>query len=183
MTDDKRPRAKPHGEGYEIGYGKPPRNTRFKPGQSGNPKGRPKGLRNFATDLKAALSMPVELSRGDKRKKVSAQEAMLARLVQQALKGDYRAIALAANLAKALGVEVQPTAGGTSKEDEQLIQLFLQRVETGAIDRSPADMSSVTAEVSDQPPSITANRVRPKIVRRRSTRPPKVEGPEVAEEE
>ena len=35
---------------YEVGRGKPPLHTRFKPGQSGNPKGRPKGVRNFKTD-------------------------------------------------------------------------------------------------------------------------------------
>lgn len=31
---------------YDVGYGKPPKDTRFKPGQSGNPKGRPKGSKN-----------------------------------------------------------------------------------------------------------------------------------------
>ena len=30
------------GRGYEVGYGKPPKATRFKKGQSGNPKGRPR---------------------------------------------------------------------------------------------------------------------------------------------
>ena len=27
----------------DVGYGRPPKHTRFKPGQSGNPKGRPGG--------------------------------------------------------------------------------------------------------------------------------------------
>ena len=31
---------------FEVGYGKPPAKTRFRPGQSGNPKGRPKGSKN-----------------------------------------------------------------------------------------------------------------------------------------
>ena len=35
----------PHA-GYEVGYGKPPMETRFKKGQSGNPRGRPKGAKN-----------------------------------------------------------------------------------------------------------------------------------------
>jgi hypothetical protein len=41
------------------GYGKPPLHTRFKPGQSGNPRGRPKGSLNFTTDLKTVLLAPV----------------------------------------------------------------------------------------------------------------------------
>jgi hypothetical protein len=40
---------------YEVGYGRPPIHTRFKPGQSGNPAGRPKGAQNFATEIAAEL--------------------------------------------------------------------------------------------------------------------------------
>lgn len=42
----------------EIGYKKPPRHTRFRKGQSGNPKGRPKGTQNLKTDLAEELSEP-----------------------------------------------------------------------------------------------------------------------------
>jgi hypothetical protein len=38
--------ARPHERDYEVGFGKPPKETRFKPGQSGNPNGRPRGSRN-----------------------------------------------------------------------------------------------------------------------------------------
>ena len=34
---------------YEVGYGKPPAHSRFRPGQSGNPRGRPRGARNRPT--------------------------------------------------------------------------------------------------------------------------------------
>jgi hypothetical protein len=47
----------PDSEGdYEVGYGKPPRETRFAKGQSGNPRGRPSGAKNFATLLREALT-------------------------------------------------------------------------------------------------------------------------------
>jgi hypothetical protein len=36
----------PESSNYGVGYGKPPEASRFSPGQSGNPKGRPKGARN-----------------------------------------------------------------------------------------------------------------------------------------
>ena len=46
---------------YDVGYKKPPKQGQFKLGQSGNPKGRPKGLQNLSTDLQEELELPVLL--------------------------------------------------------------------------------------------------------------------------
>ena len=51
-------------EDYEIGYGRPPKQTRFKPGQSGNPKGRPRGRKNVHTILEETLYRPVTITEG-----------------------------------------------------------------------------------------------------------------------
>jgi hypothetical protein len=48
---------------YDVGYGKPPLHTRFRKGQSGNPKGRGKGTKNFATLFMKAMSQPVTSTR------------------------------------------------------------------------------------------------------------------------
>ena len=90
----------------KVGYGKPPLKTQFKKGQSGNPKGRPKGTRNFDTDVKEMLALPVPIDReGARRKKISTQQATLWRLREKALKGDTRAMDRVIDLAKTLNAD------------------------------------------------------------------------------
>ena len=76
----------------DAGYGKPPRHSRFKKGQSGNPKGRPRGGRNFSTDLKETLEKLIRITDHGKPRTVSTQLAALMRLREQALGGDARAL-------------------------------------------------------------------------------------------
>ncbi len=90
MTDSKKGSA-PSRES-EVGYRTPPRGSRFQPGQSGNPKGRPRGSRNFRTDLKSTLSKPVKVNQDGKPCKISTQAAALLRLREKALGGDPRAL-------------------------------------------------------------------------------------------
>jgi hypothetical protein len=63
---------------YEVGYGKPPKSTRFQPGQSGNPRGRPKGTKNLKTDLIEELHETIEIREGNR----SAKSHEAARLRQ-----------------------------------------------------------------------------------------------------
>ena len=81
-------------DGYEIGYGKPPRTTRFRKGQSGNPKGRRRGSRNASTLLDEALKERVIVSENGHRKKITKLEAILTQLVNRAAGGDHRATQL-----------------------------------------------------------------------------------------
>lgn len=76
---------------YDIGYGKPPKKGQFKPGQSGNPKGRPKGAKNLKTELLEELTERIEIKESGKARKVSKQRGMIKALTIKALSGDARA--------------------------------------------------------------------------------------------
>lgn len=76
---------------YNIGYRKPPKATQFKPGQSGNRKGRPKGARNAHTLLNEALQETVMITENGKKRKVSKLEIIFRQMVNAAAKGDARA--------------------------------------------------------------------------------------------
>jgi hypothetical protein len=76
---------------YQVGYRKPPQATRFKPGQSGNPKGRPKGSLNLATDLSTELGELITVREGGAARRVSKQRALIKSLMAKALQGDVRA--------------------------------------------------------------------------------------------
>ncbi len=85
----------PTGDGagdYAIGYGKPPPDTRFKPGQSGNPKGRPKGSKNMKTLIEHELDQKIVVREGGARRQVSKREVVVKKIVNKALEGNDRSI-------------------------------------------------------------------------------------------
>lgn len=75
---------------YEVGYGKPPKHSQFKKGQSGNPKGRRKGSRDTASIVHDALEKPVKVREGDKVRTRTAREVMIDQIVAKAVKGDLK---------------------------------------------------------------------------------------------
>ena len=76
----------------ELGYCKPPKHTRFKPGQSGNPKGRKPGSKNVMTVLEETLFATVKVRENGKVRRVPAIQACLLNLRNQAIKGDPKAL-------------------------------------------------------------------------------------------
>jgi len=78
---------------YTVGYGRPPTAKRFKAGSSGNPKGRPKGSLNLATDLAAELGELITVREDGRPHRISKQRALIKSLMAKALQGDARASA------------------------------------------------------------------------------------------
>lgn len=81
------------GRDYEVGYGKPPRHTQFKKGQSGNPKGRPRGAQGLSTLARETMTKRMPVRAGGVEKKMPRIEALLFRMFESAMKGNMRAAA------------------------------------------------------------------------------------------
>ena len=120
-------------EQYEVGYGTPPEHTRFRPGASGNPKGRPKGVNNLATDIKNALASKITVRSGGKGRVVSTQEAGIMVLKEKALKGDTRALETLLSLAGKYNNDLSPDAGNELlPDDQEILRAYEEEVRASA---------------------------------------------------
>ncbi|HKF59468.1 MAG TPA: DUF5681 domain-containing protein [Blastocatellia bacterium] len=116
---------------YAVGYRQPPEGSRFRAGQSGNPKGRPKGARNRTTILDHALNERVVVTDNGKRKSITKQEAIFKQLVNKAASGDYRAAQLVLNEMRELEARLSSTESGREiidQADQQVFENFVKRL-------------------------------------------------------
>lgn len=116
---------------YKVGHGKPPRSFQFKPGQSGNPNGRPKGSKNIATDLAEEFSERIEIREGGNTRRISKQRALIKALFSRALKGsDSAAFRLFDLYAKAHGLEEAADEADLplTKDEQEVLRSLEQRV-------------------------------------------------------
>ena len=89
---------------YDVGKGKPPKQSRFKPGQSGNPSGRPKGRTNHVTELREEMARTVQVNSRGKAETITVTRAVFRTVIQQVLaSGNTLAMARLFNVGAQLG--------------------------------------------------------------------------------
>ena len=124
-----------------VGYKRPPTHSRFKAGQSGNPKGRARGTVNLKTDLEQELAERIPIREGDRNLRVSKQRALLKAMLAKALKGDTRAASIVLQLvAKTVEAEKESKEGSEAVSDDEMtiVEEFIARRMTCRAD-TPAD--------------------------------------------
>jgi Family of unknown function (DUF5681) len=112
---------------FEVGYRRPPRACQFQPGQSGNPRGRPKGSRSVGAILRDILKQKVAVTENGKTRHLAALEVMLRRLVNDAMRSDAKAMKLLLALVDryAETTEAKVQLGELLAEDQAILEQYL----------------------------------------------------------
>jgi len=119
---------------YAVGYGKPPRHSGFQKGRSGNPKGRPKGSKNFATLLTEALDEKVQVTEDGRRRRIAKRELVIKQLVNKSAAADLRAIKQLTDIVQGIegrtgAAHPPPSPQAFTAADEEVIAELRKRME------------------------------------------------------
>jgi Family of unknown function (DUF5681) len=116
---------------YEVGYGRPPIEHRFKTGNRANPKGRGKKTRNRRVVVREVLFELIKINEGGVEKQMPALQVVLKRLLSQALKGDLKAAITVIGMAQREGFltpEEEEAVDALSDNDMAIVQDAMQRL-------------------------------------------------------
>ena len=108
---------------YDVGYRKPPKHAQFRPGQSGNPKGRKKGANGMKTLAQKTLTAKVAVRTGNGPKQMMRIEALLHKMVELGMKGNPRALLALFNMYQSavpeiIGTDMEQVTQPLSESDE-----------------------------------------------------------------
>jgi hypothetical protein len=118
---------------YAIGYGRPPKETRFQPGKSGNPSGRRKGSRTVRAILTDIIEQKIPVTENGKTRRMPALEVTLRRLVNDAMRGETNAMKLLLSIVDRYTdtTEARIQLGELQAQDRDILARYL-------IEREPA---------------------------------------------
>jgi hypothetical protein len=118
------------GKPYEIGYAKPPVDTRFRKGQSGHPRGTKKGHKGLKAVVSAVFQEKVAIRTARGIKKVTKLDALVQKIMNDALTGDGRAVMHIVRLAKEAGLTQEAAvieeAQDLSEQDRLIMSRYIK---------------------------------------------------------
>jgi hypothetical protein len=109
----------------DVGYCKPPRSHQYKPGQSGHPEGRKKGVKNEATILRELLQHKVSLNERGKTRKITLLEAILRKVAEDCLRGNTKSVGFLLNRYYA-AVAGNAVEADLSEDDKAVLEAYLR---------------------------------------------------------
>jgi len=119
---------------YDIGYGKPPKETRFKRGKSGNRTGRPKGTKNTYTLLNEILGQKITVEANGRQLRISKKMAMLTQLVNKGVNGDIKAISTLLPhilMADIKEEDKEKLLAALNSEDKAILKMYISQFDGG----------------------------------------------------
>jgi len=142
-------------ENDSVGYCRPPVAKQFKPGQSGNPRGRKKGVKNVATIFNEALYRPVKIRTPGGVQTLPRIKAIVEVIMNKALAGDTAAVSRIVELAHKLGgfeFLANSTSSSANRESalEKLTRLLANNSEDGTPLDAPGSSDHTPEPNSDQ---------------------------------
>ena len=120
----------PNQASYRVGYGRPPTETRFKPGVSGNPKGRRKKVPNFSEVTEQVLNETVKMRMGDRLLRMSNRQGLVRSAIRQAYAGKPRLFTVLSTIMRYERESLQGQADtdlNLTAEDEAILADFFVR--------------------------------------------------------
>ena len=83
-----------NGESLSVGYGHPPQESQYKPGQSGNPGGRPKEPEDLNAKIRDELNIYIPALVNGHEVQLTQKHAVVRALIRKAFAGDPRALGI-----------------------------------------------------------------------------------------
>jgi Family of unknown function (DUF5681) len=126
---------------YDIGYGRPPKKSQFRPGQSGNPTGRRKASPTIGVRLQELMNSKITVTERGRSRRISRLDVMLHQLTNDAMRGDQRALKLLMGFLHRYGAEVEGTVRSEemAPEDLEILSDYLRTTGGSNSDDSPND--------------------------------------------
>ncbi|WP_439394110.1 DUF5681 domain-containing protein [Bradyrhizobium sp. PMVTL-01] len=117
------------GKRTDVGYGRPPSEHRFKPGQSGNKRGRPKGSKNEATIIDELLNRKIAIRENGRTRKITLLEGIFVRFAEDALKGNSKSAAFLLSRKLLVESSEQPVTAVLDLDDRKVLEAYARQLE------------------------------------------------------